>query len=189
MPSHTTCMDNPATASKSVRMADIAHRALLLELEGLTIPVQVGDTVLIKDRHPGRKFRLQFEADPWTVIAVNGTMVTAKRGAENVTGNISQFKRFSVAYTLVRNGEGSTVAEDLCDPGDIHPRPDASGTPEHLAVEGEAASPQRLLGPSWPEPSSTSGSPRQPAGRSGGGRYHLRHNPSPSRRYADFVSD
>ncbi|KAJ1136759.1 hypothetical protein NDU88_003173 [Pleurodeles waltl] len=53
----------------------------------------VGDMVLVKCRKGGSKFVLPFEQDPWMVSDVKGTMITAKRGSEAITQNISFYKK------------------------------------------------------------------------------------------------
>ncbi|KAJ1164552.1 hypothetical protein NDU88_004989 [Pleurodeles waltl] len=53
----------------------------------------VGDMVLVKCRKGGSKFVLPFEKDPWIVSDVRGTMITAKRGPESITQNISFYKK------------------------------------------------------------------------------------------------
>ncbi|KAJ1143533.1 hypothetical protein NDU88_009841 [Pleurodeles waltl] len=53
----------------------------------------VGDMVLVKCRKGGSKFVLPFEKDPWIVSDVKGTMITAKRGPESITRNISFYKK------------------------------------------------------------------------------------------------
>ncbi|KAJ1137468.1 hypothetical protein NDU88_003866 [Pleurodeles waltl] len=54
----------------------------------------IGDVVLVKTRHPGGKFKTPFESSLWTVTRVKGTLVTATRGSESVTRNISCFKTY-----------------------------------------------------------------------------------------------
>ncbi|KAJ1190858.1 hypothetical protein NDU88_000177 [Pleurodeles waltl] len=49
--------------------------------------------VLVKCRKGGSKFVLPFEKDPWIVSDVKGTMITAKRGSELITQNISFYKK------------------------------------------------------------------------------------------------
>ena len=41
--------------------------------------MKVGDDVVIRDRHPGRKFGTPYEREQWKVIRVNGTMITVER--------------------------------------------------------------------------------------------------------------
>ncbi|KAJ1089347.1 hypothetical protein NDU88_002498 [Pleurodeles waltl] len=57
--------------------------------------IREGDTLLVKDHHPRGKFWLPFKAELWTVTAVKGTIITAGRGGDSITRNVSQFKRFS----------------------------------------------------------------------------------------------
>ncbi|KAJ1175173.1 hypothetical protein NDU88_000464 [Pleurodeles waltl] len=75
------------------------------------VHIQVGDAILMKDRHPWGKFRLSFEAQPWTVTAVKGTIVTANHRFETVTQNVAQFKR--LPHTTTRNStDGDVIMPD-----------------------------------------------------------------------------
>ncbi|KAJ1090173.1 hypothetical protein NDU88_003308 [Pleurodeles waltl] len=69
--------------------------------------IHIGDQVIVKDRKPGWKFRTPYEPGVWTVTGVSGTMVTAEKGCERVTRNISWFKK----ATFVENS-GDQEAED-----------------------------------------------------------------------------
>ncbi|KAJ1142126.1 hypothetical protein NDU88_008453 [Pleurodeles waltl] len=55
--------------------------------------MHVGDVVVVRDGYPSWKFRTPYEPSRWTVIDVQGTMVTAQRGDQRVTRNVSWFKR------------------------------------------------------------------------------------------------
>ena len=52
-----------------------------------------GDTVVIRDRHPGGKFCTLFEKDTWTVVRMQGTAVTARQRQNQIIRNVSFFKR------------------------------------------------------------------------------------------------
>ncbi|KAJ1130706.1 hypothetical protein NDU88_009056 [Pleurodeles waltl] len=56
--------------------------------------LKAGDVVLVKNRHPGGKFKTPFEPELWTVARVKGTLVTAMRKGETVMRNISCFKLY-----------------------------------------------------------------------------------------------
>ena len=47
--------------------------------------IVVGDRVVVKDRHPGWKFRTPFEREIWTVVAAKVTMITVKRNHVTAT--------------------------------------------------------------------------------------------------------
>ncbi|KAJ1213356.1 hypothetical protein NDU88_000994 [Pleurodeles waltl] len=53
----------------------------------------MGETIILKDCHPGWKFRTPFEPDVWRVQKVEGTMLTAVRGGRRVTRNILWFRK------------------------------------------------------------------------------------------------
>ena len=65
----------------------------------------VGDRVVVRDRHPGWKFRTRFEREPWMVTRVKGTMITATRQHQVVTRNISWFKRASQGMNPAKSTE------------------------------------------------------------------------------------
>ncbi|KAJ1108869.1 hypothetical protein NDU88_006239 [Pleurodeles waltl] len=49
--------------------------------------------VILKDCHPGWKFRTPFEPDVWIVEKIDGTMVTARKGVHQVTRNVLWLQR------------------------------------------------------------------------------------------------
>ena len=66
--------------------------------------IQLGDTVLV--RQPKlTKFMTLFDPTPLTVVAINGSMVTAQRTNKRVAMNISHFKKF---YSTVMQGDSPT---------------------------------------------------------------------------------
>ncbi|KAJ1169094.1 hypothetical protein NDU88_001000 [Pleurodeles waltl] len=71
--------------------------------------IRVGNTLLVKDRHLGGKFRLPFKAELWTVTAVKGTMIAGRAG-DGVTRNVSQLKRFSSSSSS-GNGRDSSLSD------------------------------------------------------------------------------
>ncbi|KAJ1154108.1 hypothetical protein NDU88_006864 [Pleurodeles waltl] len=73
-----------------------------------SVSLQVGDQVLVWNRHPGGKFRFPFEMMPWTVVRIKGTLVTALKGHESVTHNILFFKQY--------RSDTATTATDVLPP-------------------------------------------------------------------------
>ncbi|KAJ1155877.1 hypothetical protein NDU88_008602 [Pleurodeles waltl] len=124
--------------------------------------MHVGDVVVVKDRHPGWKFRTPYEPSRWSVVDVQGTMMTAQRGDQRVTRNVSWFKR------LEGHDEDTPAdAEEVDDVADHRMEP-------HEALRND-------------QNSSLSPEPVPDARRLvdlGGKceRYHLRPNPYPSQR-------
>ncbi|KAJ1104416.1 hypothetical protein NDU88_001828 [Pleurodeles waltl] len=100
-----------------------------------------------------------------------------------------QGRRLAAATQSGWNSGGPAAPEELNDPDAIRPRPGTPESAECPTAVSTAASPHRVPYTLQPELPSTSEEPRQPARRHGGGRYHLRQNTNPSRRYADFFSD
>ena len=94
IPHHPTWLPkeiNPqVTQSRRKKTNDHASRKRRAKVSDL----REGDQVLLKDRYPGSKFRLPFEAEPWRVVRRQGTMITASQGDESVTRNVSFFKRY-----------------------------------------------------------------------------------------------
>ena len=66
--------------------------------------IAVGDTVVIRDRHPVGKFRTPYEKETWTYTKVQGTTVTATQRQNQNTRNVSFFKR-AMADTSMAGGE------------------------------------------------------------------------------------
>ena len=59
------------------------------------IEMNLGDLVLIK-QHRVNKFSTPFKPNPYKIIAIKGSMVTAKRGAHVTTRNATHFKRLEL---------------------------------------------------------------------------------------------
>ena len=144
-----------------------------------------GDRVVVRDRHPGWKFRTRFEQEPWTITQVKGTMITATRRHQSVTRNVSWFKRAQREVTQdpgleswregqesaesPREGEGSSLTESL-----PTRRLDSSRVPKDgrgMEVSDEPRGLQEEEG----------------AGRTRSQRYNLRPQPLPSQRFKDYV--
>ncbi|KAJ1105332.1 hypothetical protein NDU88_002740 [Pleurodeles waltl] len=85
--------------------------------------LQLGDSVLLKCQSPGRKLQLPFVRSPSTIVHIRGTKVTVRRGDEEVSRNISHFKKFHGALPPSLELEG---AEQSGDPGDIFSPGDSS---------------------------------------------------------------
>ncbi|KAJ1191693.1 hypothetical protein NDU88_001009 [Pleurodeles waltl] len=99
----------------------------------------------------GEKFRLKFEMTPWTVVTRKGTLVTAQKGHESVTQNISFFKRYQSDIDTTANdlllpptnddgGESETSRLGASDPDVYIPRKkvcvDNQGSPHRTTPEG-----------------------------------------------------
>ena len=146
--------------------------------------VQVGDSVVMKDRHPGGKFCTPYEREVWDVVNIQGTMVTVQRGQSTVSRNILWFKRV---------------------PPKLHaPVCDNQSKEDTSAPSAKLFNPNRASLPSSPEPPSTRSSPLPPTiqeipnsqstaagtcqdtvGHSQ--RYGLRPNFVPRKRLKDYV--
>ncbi|KAJ1169012.1 hypothetical protein NDU88_000921, partial [Pleurodeles waltl] len=94
LPQRDVPMPLQEQASERYRQRGSANDHMSRKRKVRQSPIQVGDQVLIKNRRPGGKFRLPFEPMPWTVLRIRGTMVTAVKDHEQVTRNISFFKRY-----------------------------------------------------------------------------------------------
>ncbi|KAJ1151605.1 hypothetical protein NDU88_004385 [Pleurodeles waltl] len=116
-------------------------------------------------------------------------METATKGSETVTRNVSFFKQFTAATQPGENSQGNVTPGE---PNDQDAAQLCSGTPileKHPTAATTVTDLREASRSLHPEPPNTDREPRQPARRSGGGRYHLRQNPNSSRRYADFSVD
>ena len=143
----------------------------------------VGDTVLVRDRHPGSKFRLPFELAHWTITRIQGTMVTATRGLETVTRNTSVFKQVPRGPTPTqRTGESRLAVpsgEETCEPATI--------LPCDMAPQEEAEGEDSGSGTGDPRPEPRQSPPDTGASqRSEATRYHLHDNPRPPQRLRDY---
>ena len=140
--------------------------------------IQLGDSVLVKDCHPGSKFHLPFEPNPWTVTGVRGTIITATRNGESVTRNVSfkwccPNKDTNVAIASPRRsatvGVGLPIDASLSEsPSLIRPTstgPELQSSPVQIPVNQEAL-------PSADSPGASQ--------RSLATRYHLQDIPAPS---------
>ncbi|KAJ1166571.1 hypothetical protein NDU88_006970 [Pleurodeles waltl] len=138
---------------------------------------QIDDFVIVKDRHPGWKFRNLYESDMCRVAQVEGTMVTIQRNGRNVTRNASWFKQVLVSDET-DDGHSLEVEEE-----------DVAGGPLSLTENGKAQSGLRCgatqeqcpLGPQEP----SCGVSGESVGRRE--KYNLHPNPTPSQQLRDFV--
>ena len=145
-----------------------------------------GELVLVKDRHPGSKFCLSFEPTPWSIVRVRGTMITATKGGEFITRNVSFFKRHQAPLSppgeAVRpRGLVEDSANEHAGSADLteelpEVRPATSGPQGHLSP---ASNPARV------EPTPAGDVP-EASQRSLATRYNLRNNPASSQRLRDY---
>ncbi|KAJ1196893.1 hypothetical protein NDU88_000756 [Pleurodeles waltl] len=91
-------------ASERLRQRGPAHEHMSRKRRTCLSPLQVGNRVLVQNRHPGEKFKLPFEMVPWTGVRTRSTMITVTRGGESVTRNISFFKRYQSEDATMESG-------------------------------------------------------------------------------------
>ncbi|KAJ1091549.1 hypothetical protein NDU88_004668 [Pleurodeles waltl] len=157
----------------------------------------IGDVVLMKNRHPGGKFKTPFESGLWTVTRVKGTLVTATRGSEVVTRNISCFKAYH-GDQMDRQRSDNDRGPDREDEEFRRPGPSAEGclTRSPLqTLEELDESKITLLGPpaqieegQLTEVPAEDGRP-EIVRRRGMGRYDLRSRTSPPERLRDYICE
>ena len=70
----------------------------------VTPALVVGDTIVICDRYPG--FRTLYEKELWKVTHIQGTMITAMHGQNQVTRNATWFKRATPGMTTSNEESG-----------------------------------------------------------------------------------
>ncbi|KAJ1130570.1 hypothetical protein NDU88_008921 [Pleurodeles waltl] len=137
-----------------------------------TRDIRIGDQVIVKDRKPGWKFRTPYEPGLWTVTRVSRTMVTAEKGSDQVTRNISWFKKATFGEI-----SGDQEVEDQF--------PDYSAT-ESPEQDRESELPL-AAGPSGlRQPVSSAPATQRGEARSQTGRYYLSPNPPPSQKLKDY---
>ncbi|KAJ1191727.1 hypothetical protein NDU88_001043 [Pleurodeles waltl] len=146
IPHYPSCAIQLPPLSQSTRQKSHANIHASQWRRARVVPVQVGDTVLVKYRHPGGKFRLPFEVKPWTVTAVKGTMVTVSQGLKKVTRNISQFKRLSLIIPPGSKDGSSDTTGAQRDQEQVKALPDSPGKqvtplPEELRQIGRGQDP------------------------------------------------
>ncbi|KAJ1216978.1 hypothetical protein NDU88_004576 [Pleurodeles waltl] len=148
--------------------------------------------VLVKYRKGESKFVLPFEKDPWIVSDVRGTMITAKRGPESITLNISFYKKVYASdfpvpidissgdqdYVMLQSS-GFETNDAFLDGGLC---PDVQNPGGSMALDHGS-------GDQLVEESITSGSGLDGPVTStrGDGPYNLRPCPQCSTRFCDFV--
>ncbi|KAJ1177026.1 hypothetical protein NDU88_002292 [Pleurodeles waltl] len=134
--------------------------------------LRVEEWVILKDRHPGWKFRTPFEPDVWVEEKFEGTMITARRNGQHVTRNMSWFRRVVVPDSGAdiwpqEGSEEDAKGEDA----------QAECPAEARQHERPSTSPERV-GPSRPE----RGDEMARVLPERCERYNLRPNPVPSQR-------
>ena len=146
----------------------------------------LGDHVIMKDRHPGWKFRTPFEREVWTVVAIKGTMVTVQRYNTRVTRNGSWFKwaysrPSSTRETEAADNDMIVTRPDECD--DDGKDCESSSTP--AAPTSVRADTQSTVLRESKNTDNIHGSERNCRSQ----RYNLRPHPVPSQTFRDFVRD
>ena len=99
---------NEADASAKAKQKVYAdHR------RGATTPIfKVGDQVLVRQRKRN-KLTSRFDCRPYKIVAIKGTMITARRNDHHITRNCSHFKPFS--GTLRETNTESDLESDESD--------------------------------------------------------------------------
>ena len=144
--------------------------------------IQEGDRVLLKDWHPGSKFRLPFETRPWKVTRKQGTMVTACQGDETITRNIPFFKKYHH-----QDHENEDYPEEWLEDRNLEPTPGSQlpGAAATLPEAGTELHNETRASPRNPLPPEGSAPPL--ISRGSQSQYQLRENPRPSGRLRDYA--
>ncbi|KAJ1139557.1 hypothetical protein NDU88_005926 [Pleurodeles waltl] len=175
--------------------------------DNMSRDICVGDMVLVKCRKGGSKFVLPFEKDPWIVSDVKCTMITAKRGSESITQNISFYKKvyasdFQVPIDISswdQDYDDVTLQSPCLETNDVFPggllcpnmqSPGGSmaldhGTGQLVPMSSDVSG----SGDHWVEEpiTSRSGLAGPVTSTRGDGPYNLRPRPQCSTRLRDFV--
>ncbi|KAJ1140267.1 hypothetical protein NDU88_006624 [Pleurodeles waltl] len=159
--------------------------------------VHIGDLVLVKNRHPGSKFRLPFLIEQWRVSDMKGTMVTSWEDAETITRNVLFFKLYQQSDPKPESAKDIQVTgqtgNDDDDAGD--PRVEAS-EPSFFLTRTPAYQHHMVNSPNSPKNGGRNdlyigkGEPREDVVVShtqGMGRYDRRPRPATSTKIKDFV--
>ena len=89
------------------------NRKSTLTIVGATTPIfKVGDQVLVRQRKRN-KLTSRFDCRPYKIVAIKGTMITARGNDHHITGNCSHFKPFS--GTLRETNTESDLESDESD--------------------------------------------------------------------------
>ncbi|KAJ1198914.1 hypothetical protein NDU88_002752 [Pleurodeles waltl] len=184
-------------ASERLRQCGSANDRVSSRRRARDSPLQVSDQVLIKKRRPGGKFRLPFELVPWTVVRIRGTMVTAVKGNEQVTGNISFLKHY-LSEDLGAAGDTPTPSANCESKEAVDDCPDIleSGVPtlrddcpEDTVVRprGETEGQERDSQSPTQRPNGNTETLMNVPPQVVMERYHLRPQPVPSSKLKDFL--
>ncbi|KAJ1170698.1 hypothetical protein NDU88_002571 [Pleurodeles waltl] len=153
--------------------------------------------VLVRNRHAGEKFCLPFEAVPWTVGQVKGTLITAQKGNDSITRNVPFFKWYRSLESPPREdgGDSTHICVTPREVGTPVPSPNGSTTLSPAVGQDEVPNQGTL-------DESQSGGRDDEAGCQSGSvtsnenavvqthgttRYHLTPKPQVSTRLKDFV--
>ncbi|KAJ1157420.1 hypothetical protein NDU88_010133 [Pleurodeles waltl] len=151
----------------------------------------------MKNRHPGGKFKTTFESGLWTVTRVKGTLVTATRGNEVVTRNISCIKTYHGDHTSCQRSENDRSKERE-DKDFRRPGPSAENGLRNSPTRDRDEFGEREVAPTRVPTQIEENQPvevpveedsREVIQRRGMGRYHLRSRLSPPERLKDYVCE
>ncbi|KAJ1172348.1 hypothetical protein NDU88_004195 [Pleurodeles waltl] len=110
--------------------------------------IQIGDFVILKDKHPGWKLWTPYEPEVRKVGWVNGTLITVRLNERSVTYNISWFKR--VVPNEESAAEGLSHDEEEIKETWGHPTESSTEVPLPRQ-EGDASQTQRPARPQEPD--------------------------------------
>ncbi|KAJ1143881.1 hypothetical protein NDU88_010183 [Pleurodeles waltl] len=136
---------------------------------------KVGDVVLVKNRHPGGKFKTPFEPEVWTVTRVKGTLVN-----EIVTRNISWFKLY---HGKPRESERFEISNEPS----LGDEESVINGPVQAGGESEERYTTSLKAPDKSEERIAAEVPSAVGQRGGMNRYSLRPRTSAPEKLKDYV--
>ena len=96
IPHHARWEDQPPPMTTHPEIRETRNRRASQQRRARTPTIRVGDAVLVRDRHPGSKFRLPFEPAHWIITRIHRTMVTE---AERLSPGMSPSSRCSETLT------------------------------------------------------------------------------------------
>ena len=98
-------------------------------LRAKKINLEVGDTVLVRQSKTN-KFSTLYDPQPYTVISIKGSSVTARRGEKSITRHISFIKMFGGTSKQNKKKMESTDEEESSEIADGQESSDDEDSPE-----------------------------------------------------------
>ncbi|KAJ1097368.1 hypothetical protein NDU88_002488 [Pleurodeles waltl] len=96
--------------------------------------IQVGDLVLIKNRHAVGKFWLPFEPVPWTVSLDRETLITAQQGSASLMRNMTFSKQY-LSMESAPDEETSDSSDVVVNPREVGLSGSSAGGDTDQALE------------------------------------------------------